>query len=90
MEYILDREELEKRKRRYDMDDPREAREFHYQYLLALDTPLILYQGGSLTVDMANLEYMRLLAEGETDEAAALSARIADAKGKIRALYPKE
>ena len=31
MEYILDREELEKRKRRYDMDDPREAREFHYQ-----------------------------------------------------------
>ena len=41
-------------------------------------------------MDMANLEYMRLLAEGETDEAAALSARIADAKGKIRALYPKE
>lgn len=90
MEYILAGEELARRQRRYDFADYQDARRFCYEYLLTIDgAALLCWNEKNWTVDMANKEYMQLAAERDNENAAQLSERIAEAKRKIRRLYPE-
>lgn len=62
---------------------PKERREAEYE-----TRQCIVYDGESLTVDAANQLYLAYMAEGQTDRAQALGARIAAAKESIRAEFP--